>query len=262
MTESSSPLISEKDARDIVFLLGDVAAQNGGHEERKRTLMDGLCRLIGAEFWIWGLAVEFIPGAQKPPIKTSMMSGGFSEEQVPKLLVALDHRELEEVMKPLSQIFLDGETHFTRRHDQYDTENAIGLPHILVDWEAADIGAPMVYYRLVPNDCMSSIGLYRRFNDPPFAERESRIVDIVLTEVDWLHEQGWPWESALRVPSLSHRNRMALNLLLEGLPRKQIADHMDISIHTVNDYIKSIYEMFSVHSHAELLNRFRGGTAI
>ena len=34
---------------------------------------------------------------------------------------------------------------------------------------------------------------------------------------------------------------------------------MGISIYTANDYIKTVYERFSVHSQPELISRFRIG---
>ena len=49
--------LSEPDVRAIVRLLGEVAALQGDHAAKKRALMDGLCRLIGADYWGWGLAM-------------------------------------------------------------------------------------------------------------------------------------------------------------------------------------------------------------
>jgi DNA-binding CsgD family transcriptional regulator len=34
---------------------------------------------------------------------------------------------------------------------------------------------------------------------------------------------------------------------------------VDLSIHTVGDYVKDIYRAFGVQSHAELMRRFTGG---
>ena len=68
------------------------ASTHGDHEQKKRALMEGLCGLIDADFWIWGLAADYHP--DKPVMYTAMTTGGFSEEQVPKLLLALDNRNL------------------------------------------------------------------------------------------------------------------------------------------------------------------------
>jgi len=249
--------IPEEDARAMVRLLADVAATEGGHEEKKRTLMSKLCELVGGDYWIWGLVADYDP--EKSPVYTSMITGGFRENQVPKLLIALDNRKLEDAMRPLGREIKSTNRQATRLPIQYDPEDVFGDENIHKLWKDADISAPLVCYRPVSNNCLSGIGIYRRFDSPRFTERDARIADIVMSEVVWLHEQGWPWESALLVPELPNRCRMALNLLLEGLSRKQIADEMNLSIHTINDYIKVIYSFYSVHSHAELLNRFRIG---
>ncbi len=257
MPISSENEVPEEDARAMVRLLAEVAATHGDHEEKKRTLMNGLCRLVGAEFWIWGLAADYDPDKQVN--YTAMTTGGFSEEQVPKLLIALDNKALEEVMRPLGQEIHSTQTQVTRLQEEYDPDNIFLNPDVSRRWKDADIGAPLVCYRPVSHNCLSGIGLYRRFDAAPFSQREAKIAHIILTEVAWLHEQGWPWESALQVPQLPKRCRMALNLLLEGLSRKQIADRMEISIHTANEYVKHVYDFYDVHSHAELLNRFRVG---
>ncbi len=249
--------IPEADARAMVRLLADVASTHGDHEQKKRALMEGLCGLIDADFWIWGLAADYHP--DKPVMYTAMTTGGFSEEQVPKLLLALDNRKLEDTMRPLGREIYATQSQVTRRQQEYDPDDIFLDPEVAKSWKEADIGAPLVCYRPVSNNCLSGIGMYRRFSAEPFTEREARIAHIILTEVAWLHEQGWPWESALQVPQLPNRCRMALNLLLEGLSRKQIADRMNISIHTANEYVKHIYDFYDVHSHAELLNRFRVG---
>jgi len=57
--------------------------------------------------------------------------------------------------------------------------------------------------------------------------------------------------------SLSPRLQETLGHLLNGLPRKLIADEMGISIHTLNDYVRELYSKFDVHSHAELISKFR-----
>jgi hypothetical protein len=104
--------IPSQRVRAIVRLLGEVAALNGGHEEKKRTLMDGLCVLIGADFWAWALATKFEPGEQ--PVYTAITSGGFSPEQFPKLLVAFEHPDLATLTAPLAREVDAEGRHITR----------------------------------------------------------------------------------------------------------------------------------------------------
>ena len=241
----------------MVRLIADVSATPGDHEEKKTALMNGLCKLVRGDFWIWGLATDFNP--EVPAIYTAMTTGGFSAEQVPKLLIALEDDRLADTMRPLGREIDQNRAQVTRTIDEYDSNKAFEIDSLIQAWKEADIGPPLVCYRPVSNNCLSGIGIYRRFDSPPFSRREAKIAHIVMDEVAWLHEQGWPWESALKVPHLPPRCRLALNLLLESLSRKQIAARMGISRHTVDGYVKRIYEFYRVHSHAELLNRFRIG---
>ncbi len=53
--------------------------------------------------------------------------------------------------------------------------------------------------------------------------------------------------------NLSRRQREVLALLLVGKSCKQIARELQLSVHTVNDYIKAIYKRYDVSCRAELL---------
>ena len=49
---------------------------------------------------------------------------------------------------------------------------------------------------------------------------------------------------------------MVLNLLLDGLGRKKIAQHLEITENTVAGYVKDIYNHFGVRSQPELMQKF------
>jgi DNA-binding NarL/FixJ family response regulator len=55
---------------------------------------------------------------------------------------------------------------------------------------------------------------------------------------------------------LSQREEEVLNGLAEGLAYKQIADELQISIHTVRNYIRRIYEKLHVRSRTEAVAKF------
>jgi len=58
------------------------------------------------------------------------------------------------------------------------------------------------------------------------------------------------------VTELTPRLRQVLGRLLAGDSRKQIADRLSLSRHTINDYVKEIYRRLDVSSHAELLAKW------
>ena len=126
-------------------------------------------------------------------------------------------------------------------------------------WVEAGVYPGLISSRPVDERSLSTIAVYRRPTDPPYTERELRLAHILLSEVPWLHEQGWPEDRGSTVPRLSLRLRQVLNLLLQGFHRKGIADSLDLSLHTVGGYIKEVYRHFKVRSQSELMHRFLRG---
>lgn len=55
---------------------------------------------------------------------------------------------------------------------------------------------------------------------------------------------------------LSPRELAVLNGLAEGLAYKQIADQLGVSIHTVRNYIRRLYEKLHVQTRTEAVAKF------
>lgn len=53
--------------------------------------------------------------------------------------------------------------------------------------------------------------------------------------------------------TLTPRLTTIADLLSKGMSRKAIALELDLSIHTVNGYVKEVYTLFGVHSHVEFV---------
>ncbi len=69
----------------------------------------------------------------------------------------------------------------------------------------------------------------------------------------------WPLDCESKIHAslpITPRQREVVRCLLKGLPRKQIAASLGISVFTVNDHIKAIYEKLSVRSIGELASKF------
>jgi DNA-binding NarL/FixJ family response regulator len=58
------------------------------------------------------------------------------------------------------------------------------------------------------------------------------------------------------LPKLSRREREVLTLLSKGLVDKEIAQSLRISVWTVHDYVKSLFERLNVHTRTEAVARF------
>lgn len=249
-------LLAEEDVRSIVRLLGEVIAMQGGIQDKRRHLMDGLCRIIDASAWVWCMA-EFDP--DKPPSFIGMIHSGFDDERFARYLEAMNHPAMEPVTRPASLELQEKGVHLTRTRRQMDPdfllENSAAAPY----WKRVGIGAIMTSIRPMPEGGTSGIGVYRDLGRPHFEEREVRIAHIILSEVPWLHFTAFPDQASQDITRLYPRHRTVLNLLGDGWSRKKIASHLGISENTVHGYVKEIFRHFDVHSQSELLARFTKG---
>lgn len=255
-SEDTAPL-SDADVRAMVRLLGEVASSTGDHTQKKHQLMDGLCELVNADAWVWALGCQI--EENKQPIYVGLTQGGFSEQRFADYLMAIEHPDMEWLTTPFIAELGKGKSQITRLRQQIDKKNRFPKSAAFPLWQKADIGPIILSMRRLDPKSAGTIAVYRSKDAPLFNDRESRIVHIILTEVPWLHEQGWPEDRGVTVPKLSSRLRVILNLLLDGRPRKAIAAHLGLSENTIAGYTKDVYRHFGVNSHAGLMRRFQQG---
>jgi len=249
--------IREDDARAMVRLLAEVASLDGGHAEKKRALMDGLCELIRADAWVWTMGSRRQPG--EPQVWVGFQNGGFSEERFAAYLQALENPKMGPIVAPFFAAIEESRAQVTLTRTEMDPEGAALVPGIGEFWEAADIGHLIMCGRPVDDLSISGIAVYRKLNEPDFSAREKQIIDVLLEEVSWLHHAGWPDRTSEQLPKLYPRQRVVLNLLIDGLSRKQIAEQMEISENTVAGYVRDVYKFFRVNSQPELMKKFLRG---
>ena len=190
--------LSKTDVRAVVRLLGEAAERRGGHAAQKLHLMHGLSTLIGADSWAWGLYCSFAPDA--PPTATSIVHHGFTPEQYASFIRAIEHRDTGALNAPLTHEFARQPRHLTRTRQQMVADDVYEKTEVHALWRAADVGAVILSVRPVDERSQSVLGIYRRYGRPLFSATESRLAHIVLSEVGWLHEAGWPEDRGVTVP--------------------------------------------------------------
>lgn len=245
--------ISEDDARAIVRLLGDVAVLEGTLNDKRSALMTGLADLVKADAWIWCVPAHTVPGAH--PALAVFLKGGFRDEEYGALLKALEHPDMGPLQESFAREFVAQDAQFTRLRQQIVTDEEFLATEVAPLWKAANFGPLILSARPKADGRVSAIGIYRHYDRPAFTERESKIAHILLSEVGWLHEE-MPRLPEGEVISLSPRLRQVMNCLLVGKSRKEIAGQLGLSVHTLGDYIKQIYQRFGVRSHPALLRKF------
>lgn len=252
--------IEEKDARAITRMLAEVAGIEGSHTIKKRKLLESLSDYIEADKWLAALRVQNLAGDM--PHFVGQLHGGFSADQLGKLAESAAHPCLKEIDAPFAMELARRKTQITSRLEDYDKQGLWpGSPAAKLA-EQADVGTFLASTRPffdIENDRVqaSVVALYRAPGKPTFSERERRIAHIVLTEVSWLHTEGWPSDLMVSATSELPRNHLVLvNLLVHGNSREDIAEMKQLSIHTVNSYIKTIFSHFKVSSQTELMQCF------
>ncbi len=241
----------------MVRLVAEVAALQADHTTAKRYLMNGMREMIGADSWVWALGYLH---PDKPPVYSSFLHEGFDESRFARYLQAVEHPDMKILMGPFTRELMTQTSQLTRTRQQMEPPGAdVSAAAAQSFWLAADIAPIILSARRLNDECVSIIALYRRAADPKFDERERKIAHILLSEVPWLHAAGWPEDFGVKTPMLSRQRRLVLNLLLEGRTRKETAEQLGLSIHTVCEYVKDVYTTFKVRSHAELMKRFMKG---
>lgn len=253
---TNNSAVSEQDARALIHLLGEAAALEGGHPQVKRFIMNGLCELIGADAWVWTLACQIAPG--QPQTYVGFSHDGFDEARFACLLSAVEHKDMAEAVKTMYLEMASTLSHTTMLLEEIDPNEVAKNGEVDQLWKRADIGPVILSGYPLDARSVSMIGVYRRYDDVAFTSREKQIVHIILNDVPWLHQMGWPEDRGATVPRLQPRQRITLNLLMEGLQRKVIADKMQISENTVAGYARDVFAHFDVNSQVELMRKFYG----
>lgn len=246
--------LSEQDVRDIVRLLGETAGVSGGHVAKKRYLMNGLTKLIHMDAWVWSLGCQMEPN--QPQVYVGFLHGGFDQVRFSRLLEAVEHKDMIPAASLFAETLKKNKKQTTMLREEIDVHKLVVDSDIGDLWIKADIGSLMLTGYPLDEISVSCCGFYRKVDDEPFGERERTIAHLVLSEVPWLHMTGWPEDKGAKVPELSPRQRMVLNLLLDGMSRKEMASVLGIAENTVSGYAKDVYRHFEVNSHVDLMKKF------
>jgi DNA-binding CsgD family transcriptional regulator len=108
-------------------------------------------------------------------------------------------------------------------------------------------------YSLPHISAVDQLGLHRSFGDAPFSSAEHRLIRLFHSEL------GRLWrKDALRHASDPHQDlpprlSQTLTELLAGHSEKEIAAKLDLSRHTIHNYVKALHQRFEVSSRGELL---------
>lgn len=230
--------LREVDVLAIAGMLGDFAVMTETLEEKRELLPRRLAHLMGAAHWLWARA-EATSG-NSFVLREVLGEGAIGPEQgVNTPGEKIRQRRIVELPQWHGEGFPQ-----TAHGEMAPFPGEAGLPYMLSLHRGAS--------------GLSAVVFFRGANQPAFSERERKMVHAVLAGVPWLHrgivspETPFPPKKA----ELSPRLQDVLSLLQEGKPRKEVAERLGISLHTVHGYARDLYRRLGVHSQAELVYRF------
>ena len=218
-------MLREPDVRAIIRLLGEVSVSGRDLSQKKRRVLSGLCEIVDGDRWAWSLN------------RRSNKNGA---------VLCLDSMSDRCPSSPLPDYFPTS----TQTSSRLPNRRALSRIHR---------ARLRLTVRQIADEAVSSISIFRLPGRLPFTQRETRMVQIVLSEIPWLHEQNTEIEATRIGIKLPPRQYTVLVHLMDGLSRQTIAERLHISPHTVHGHIKDIFKHYSVNSRAALVRQFTLG---
>ena len=247
--------LSRDEIIQLFLVVTSIEQQAADIVERRAAVLERLAEIVEAEggFWGWGRGH---PVASAITPVASVSFGFTSQEWTAIIAASLDDdtkalctwpiaerlRTTPHVTMARSMLWTDEEWYGSGMYARH--LHSIGWD----DW--------MTSVRYLSDDTWSCLTLWRRQGRAPFGPREVALVDLAVAGIHWLHPRASETIPPQAFVDLTDRQRMVMIYLLDGLSRKQIANSLGVTLHTVNDHVKSLYERFQINSATELAAKF------
>ncbi len=260
MGSRRSDSVSYQELSSALRLASELHELPHGSEQQRLHALDGLCSLVDAQVGLW-VVVGGLDGEQVV-IQTALDRGwvSASERQVFLRFCRVEQRRVQDPSMAPMVARLDGPVTTLTREDLLDDRDWYRSEHVQEFRRVARVDSFIYSVALRSPSTARCISLHRPWGGRPFAARERRLIDVFHRECRWLHEPTRSVDAAL-LRGLGPRLRQTLRLLTRGLGEKQVAHALDLSPHTVHQYVKTLYRHFGVSSRSELLALCLGGSA-
>lgn len=250
--------LAAADVAEVLMLVSQASdpTVTASISERKHALVDGVSQMIGADFWCWSVGV--FDEHSTDAMTNSWMDGGLKDDaEKLRFMNLLTMGEFANAANPILLEIVNNNRYVTFLSQEiFSVPQVAAVTHL---WHEAGFGHNIVSTYALQPGVASGIGFHRRFGKPEFTERDRTIVHLVFQQVEWLHRDNAKIPINRTLLNLSQRERQVLIFLMGGDSLKQVAQRLQLSHHTVGDYVKSIYRQLGVNSRAELLAHFISG---
>src|SRR3954451_13313147 len=228
------------EVRMVLHLARQIYDESSSFESRVHGVLDALRELARAQVAISWLARDVLPDR------------------------SIDVLDLVEVGRPRSRgrAALRSKRHTADDHPVVTLARAVQYPAVLTrsreQLVGGDKGAEPGMYSvaaLARPGWVHVLELYRPRDDArPFGSADLQLVQLLHTESVCLFERCTAYQRGARdALQLSPKLNVVVGHLLQGLSEKQIAQKLQVSVHTIHTHVGELYQRFGVHSRAEFM---------
>lgn len=242
-------------------LVAAVAAASDQHaqlEERRTAMLADLLKLVNAQagVWAWGRGWPHANGV----VPVGVVAQGFRCDQHAQFMRLAQDPDTDRTFRQavLKQMG-EHRAATTLWRDVFTLEQWSAVPKLRRQLNDGGWDSWLHSVCYTQQDTWSNVCLLRDTGLGDFSADDAVLVHVALNAVAWLHSSAPERLATKEFEGLSPRQRMVMQALLEGLPRKSIARRLQITEDTVGDHIKAIYAHFQVRSATELAALFLRG---
>ncbi|WP_342375199.1 LuxR C-terminal-related transcriptional regulator [Myxococcus stipitatus] len=232
-----------------------------GSSMRPRFLLTGMLRILDAEEGACVMERDFGPTGQGDYTVILLDRRSGSALSALEALQKMGNANNPAIRSLMVRSSMSGELVTAMRRDLVEDRYWYGTAYVEDYLRAARLDDSVYSIRRSGlGQAVQGIGIYRGWRGRAFDVADRELLHLFHAECGDLldspsSEANAEASKGVRLP---RRERQTLELVLDGLGDKQIAERLGISRFTVNHYTKAIYRRFEVNSRAELIVRFRG----
>lgn len=225
-------------------LVGELRELSRGSAVQREHFLSGLGEIVGARV---GVSARVLGIKAGKPVMGQAVSVGWEHACERDLFLRFMEEFQEYLPEPTLPALarIQDPLYVRPRQDLLDDRAWYGSRHVQELRRVSSIDH-CVYGAVRSDHFVDAFSLNRAWGEKPFRERECRLIEIIFREVAPFMMEPTP---------LPPRQRAVLDALCQGLSEKQIAADLDISPHTVHDYVKQLHQRFGAQSRGELLSR-------
>jgi DNA-binding CsgD family transcriptional regulator len=236
-----------RDVRDVFRLIGEVRELGADPKVWRPHMVKRLRQLFGAEIVI---SSEVHAQTTRQPGKLKVIDIGWgcdSEDNLWDIHTERDDENLE------SWRIAAGQVPDQPARGEAAEGQAVEVPVHPIKPVYGGKSFVLSQYSLPHISAVDQLGLHRAYGDAPFSAAEHRLVRLFHSELGRLWKRDVLRDVKNPQQDLPPRLSQTLAELLAGRSEKEIANRLELSRHTIHNYVKALHQRFEVSSRGELL---------